>query len=148
MRGCGSGRESCPDQVRFRQLAEFPTSQLFGAALTRNSSQVSRRSQCKDGRFVETAMGPSTALRAWRPLWSTFNASFVPKAVSPWRCRRCYSIQSQEEELTRLPDINPKMLSVTKTTTPKGVVPPKELVFGRTFTGKREVMSRHSCCVY
>ncbi|KAL8916242.1 MAG: hypothetical protein Q9208_008640 [Pyrenodesmia sp. 3 TL-2023] len=51
-----------------------------------------------------------------------------------WHCRRPYSIKSQEEELARLPNINPDALSITKTTTPKELVPPEELVFGRTFT--------------
>lgn len=81
-------------------------------------------------------MGRNTIFRASRSLCFTSNASFVSKSVSPWRCRRCYSVQSQEEELTRLPDINPGTLSITKTTTPKRVVPPEELVFGRTFTGR------------
>lgn len=48
--------------------------------------------------------------------------------------RRPYSIQSQEEALSRLPDIDPSSLSITKTTTPKQIIPPEELVFGRTFT--------------
>lgn len=81
-------------------------------------------------------MGRSTILRASRPLWSTVNASYVSKSVSPWRCRRCYSVKSQEEQLTRLPDINPEALSITKATTPKPIQAPEELVFGRTFTGK------------
>lgn len=47
---------------------------------------------------------------------------------------RPYSIQSQEEEIAQLPDINPDALSITRTATPKQVLPPEELVFGRTFT--------------
>ena len=49
---------------------------------------------------------------------------------------RSYSIQSQEEKVAQLPDINPDTLSIARTTTPKPVQPPEELVFGRTFTGK------------
>ncbi|KAL8903962.1 MAG: hypothetical protein Q9207_003577 [Kuettlingeria erythrocarpa] len=51
-----------------------------------------------------------------------------------WHCKRPYSIQSQEEELARLPNINPDALSIIKTTTPKELLPPEQLVFGRTFT--------------
>ncbi|KAL8994753.1 MAG: hypothetical protein Q9169_005363 [Polycauliona sp. 2 TL-2023] len=51
-----------------------------------------------------------------------------------WQLRRAYSIQSQEETIAKLPQIDPNALSVTKTTTPKELVPPEELVFGRTFT--------------
>ena len=58
--------------------------------------------------------------------------NFTPQ----WHRRRPYSIQSQEEAIAQLPDINPGALSITRTTTPKQVLPPEELVFGRTFTGK------------
>ncbi|KAL8662717.1 MAG: hypothetical protein Q9202_004502 [Teloschistes flavicans] len=51
-----------------------------------------------------------------------------------WSLRRPYSIQSQEDAIAKLPNINPSALSITKTTTPKELVPPEELVFGRTFT--------------
>ncbi|KAL8697166.1 MAG: hypothetical protein Q9201_007275, partial [Fulgogasparrea decipioides] len=51
-----------------------------------------------------------------------------------WPCRRLYSIQSQEAAIAKLPNINPDALTITKTTTPKSLVPPEELVFGRTFT--------------
>ena len=49
--------------------------------------------------------------------------------------RRLYSIQSEQDALKRLPDIDPSKLTVTETTTPKKLLPPEELVFGRTFTG-------------
>ncbi|KAL8782720.1 MAG: hypothetical protein Q9213_005144 [Squamulea squamosa] len=51
-----------------------------------------------------------------------------------WHLRRPYSIQSQEDAIAKLPNIDPSALSITKTTTPKQLVPPEELVFGRTFT--------------
>ncbi|KAL8947624.1 MAG: hypothetical protein Q9222_006111, partial [Ikaeria aurantiellina] len=53
-----------------------------------------------------------------------------------WACTKKanYSIQSQEAAIAALPNINPSALSITKTTTPKELVPPEELVFGRTFT--------------
>ena len=57
------------------------------------------------------------------------------KHIVPLR-RAATSLQAQEQELAQLPGIDPGLLSVTQTTTPKKVVPPEELVFGRTFTGK------------
>ncbi|KAI4247391.1 MAG: hypothetical protein L6R42_009626 [Xanthoria sp. 1 TBL-2021] len=61
------------------------------------------------------------------------------KELSPhyrlnWQLRRLYSIQSQEDAIAKLPNIDPSALSITKTTTPKKLVPPEELVFGRSFT--------------
>ncbi|KAL9072240.1 MAG: hypothetical protein Q9161_003713 [Pseudevernia consocians] len=58
----------------------------------------------------------------------------LPKIISQWHRRRPYSIQSQEEAIARLPDINPGALSITRTATPKQILPPEELIFGRTFT--------------
>lgn len=63
--------------------------------------------------------------------------------IPQWSCRP-YSIQSQEEDIARLPDINLDALSITKATTPKPVLPPEELVFGRTFTGKHATAFPHS----
>ena len=56
--------------------------------------------------------------------------------IPQWHSPRQYSIQSQEEEIARLPDIDPGALSITKSTTPKQVLPPETLIFGRNFTGK------------
>jgi hypothetical protein len=36
---------------------------------------------------------------------------------------------------SKLPNIDPSKLEVTKTITPKQLVPNEDLVFGRTFTG-------------
>lgn len=49
--------------------------------------------------------------------------------IAAQRCRRAYSAQP------KLAELDPAKLSVTKTTTPKDLLPPEELVFGRTFTG-------------
>ena len=71
------------------------------------------------------------------------------KLVPQWHYRRPYSIQSQEEEIAQLPDINPGALSITRTTTPKPILPPEELIFGRTFTGKHATAfleSNHTLC--
>lgn len=37
--------------------------------------------------------------------------------------------------LAKLPGIDPSKLEITNATTGKDIVPPEELVFGRTFTG-------------
>ena len=58
------------------------------------------------------------------------------RSRAQWQSRRPYSIQSQEEAIAQLPGIDPSALSIARTTTPKQLVPPEELVFGRTFTGK------------
>jgi len=48
--------------------------------------------------------------------------------------RRVYSIQAESASIIKLQDIDPSRLSIQKSTTPKELVPPNELVFGRTFT--------------
>jgi branched-chain amino acid aminotransferase len=35
----------------------------------------------------------------------------------------------------KIQDINPTKLTIEKTTTPKDLLPPQELIFGRNFTG-------------
>lgn len=63
--------------------------------------------------------------------------SRVERSLTPWhrtQCPRPYSIQSDEAEIAQLPGINPESLSISKTTTPKELLPPEELVFGKNFT--------------
>lgn len=60
----------------------------------------------------------------------------IPRRPFPHRqCQRLYSIQSDEAAIARLPGINPEALSISRTTTPKELLPAEELVFGRNFTG-------------
>lgn len=67
-------------------------------------------------------------------LWSSKTLlSHSSKAQIP--IHRQYSIQSNEAAIKKLSGINPDLLSITTTNTPKDLVPPEELVFGRTFTG-------------
>ena len=54
-------------------------------------------------------------------------------ASTSWRSRS--TLQADEETLSKLPGLDASKLSITKTITPKKIVPPEELVFGRTFTG-------------
>jgi len=49
--------------------------------------------------------------------------------------KRPYSILSDEIALSRLPNIDPSKLQVTKTKSPKDLVPSEQLIFGRNFTG-------------
>jgi branched-chain amino acid aminotransferase len=55
--------------------------------------------------------------------------------LAAWEGSRSYSIQAKAASTAKLQDIDLSKLSITKTTTPKELVPPNELVFGRTFTG-------------
>ncbi|EON61196.1 branched-chain amino acid aminotransferase [Coniosporium apollinis CBS 100218] len=54
--------------------------------------------------------------------------------IAAQRCRRAYSLQIDTESDPKLAGIEPSKLSVAKTTTPKDLLPPEELVFGRNFT--------------
>jgi branched-chain amino acid aminotransferase len=67
-------------------------------------------------------------LRQLRPRGALFQQSPL-RLTAAWEALRTYSTEA------RLADIEPSKLSITKTTTPKELVPPNELVFGRTFTG-------------
>ena len=49
--------------------------------------------------------------------------------------KRSYNILSDEIALSRLPNIDPSKLQVTKTKSPKDLVPSEQLIFGRNFTG-------------
>lgn len=48
---------------------------------------------------------------------------------------RFYSIQPTSSTTPRLPELDPSKLEITQTTTPKELTPPKELAFGKKFTG-------------
>jgi branched-chain amino acid aminotransferase len=51
------------------------------------------------------------------------------------RCRRAYSIHADASVGTKIQDIDPTKLTITKTQTPKDLLPPEELIFGRNFSG-------------
>lgn len=51
------------------------------------------------------------------------------------QCLRAYSIQSSEAGTVKLPGIDPNAVSIVETITPKTLISPEELVFGRNFTG-------------
>ncbi|KAF2638158.1 branched-chain amino acid aminotransferase II [Massarina eburnea CBS 473.64] len=74
-----------------------------------------------------------------RLLSSLSRGSFRPFAAglsASLRCRsqRAYSLHADASVGTSIKDIDPAKLSITKTTTPKALLPPEELIFGRNFT--------------
>jgi hypothetical protein len=78
-------------------------------------------------RFLRRSQAPLKSLT--RP-HSLFCRSF---ASTSWRSRS--ALQADEDSLSKLPGLDASKLSITNTITPKKIVPPEELVFGRTFTG-------------
>ena len=68
-------------------------------------------------------------------LSSLFRRSLLLQTSSAQRCRRAYSIHADAPSGVKIQDIDPTKLSITKTTTPKDLLPPRELLFGRNFTG-------------
>src|SRR2546423_1410168 len=71
------------------------------------------------------------------PTSPTRSQSIVRRSFgsTTWRSRN--ALQADEESLSRLPGLDASKLSITETITPKKIVPPEQLVFGRTFTGLR-----------
>lgn len=99
-----------------------------------------------------SSLAPSTSAS-----WTTGSARLaVP--VSKWQCssnntnttsattRRSYSIHA-DHAVQRGLEIEPGKLSITKTTTPKDLVPNQELIFGHSFTGTY-ISSIHSTLLY
>ena len=60
----------------------------------------------------------------------------TPPRLIRERCQRWYSLHP-EQNVEKLQELDATQLQITKTTTPKQLTPPKDLVFGRTFTGTR-----------
>lgn len=52
-----------------------------------------------------------------------------PKLAAAFAYQRAYS------QAVQLREIEPSALTIEKTSAPKALIPPKELVFGKTFTG-------------
>lgn len=92
-------------------------------------------------------MATSIAPSLFRSLSTSFpRASHASKFITTERCRRWYSIHADAASATKLAEIDPSKLSITKSTTPKDLLPPEELVFGRTFTGTSpDATSKPSC---
>lgn len=78
-------------------------------------------------RLLRRTQAPLTALTRSECL---LHRSF---ATTCWQAQKV--LQADEESLARLPGLDASKLEITKTITPKKIVPPEELVFGRTFTG-------------
>lgn len=75
------------------------------------------------GRFVQQCS----------PLWRPWSASLRRVREPDWR--RTYSLRTGDASNEGLPGLDPSKLSITQTITPKDLVPPEQLIFGRNFTG-------------
>lgn len=88
-------------------------------------------------RLLRTPCGLSTRITTK----SDYSGRLLARPFSTsWR--RNGSLAVSDESLANLPGIDPSKLEVTKTITPKELVPNENLVFGQTFTGQS--MRRHS----
>src|SRR5262249_41281708 len=83
--------------------------------------------------MLERSLG-SLSRRRFTSLRSTY-ASTPPQLILGG-CRQWYSLYRQQN-VEKLQKLDPTQLQITKTTTPKQLTPPQDLVFGRTFTGTR-----------
>ncbi|MCJ1382609.1 branched-chain-amino-acid transaminase bat2 [Xylographa soralifera] len=75
-----------------------------------------------------------TCLRASRSALTEARAYAYQKQSILSQRRKASSLQAEEKAIKQLPGMDPSQLSITKSTTPKQLLPPEELVFGRTFT--------------
>ena len=82
--------------------------------------------------MLERSLG-SLSHRGSTLLRSTY-ASTPPRRILAC-CRREYSLHP-EQNVERLQELDSTQLQITKTATPKQLINPKDLVFGRAFTGK------------
>ncbi|KAH8665935.1 branched-chain-amino-acid aminotransferase [Tricladium varicosporioides] len=73
-------------------------------------------------------------LRQLRPRTAFKQSTSRLLAIAARESSRSYSIKADSASTIKPQDIDPSKLSITKTTTPKELVPPNELIFGRTFT--------------
>jgi hypothetical protein len=80
--------------------------------------------------------------RSSRLLSSLSNCAFRSPAAplsASLRCRtqtqRPYSIHADASVGSKIQDIDPTKLSITRTSSPKALLPPEDLIFGRNFTG-------------
>jgi hypothetical protein len=65
-----------------------------------------------------------------------FSASALVRRslLGTWRAQKSLGITARLYSTARLQGLDASQLSITKTTTPKELVPPEELIFGHTFT--------------
>lgn len=63
-------------------------------------------------------------------------ATRAPRLLTTCRTARLLSVKAEAASQAKERDIDPRKLQITKTTTPKGLSKPEDLVFGREFTGK------------
>ena len=71
-----------------------------------------------------------TSLRA-----AATQASRPASLSQQWRATRQYSIKPHAASTAQIQDLDPSKLTIEKTSKPKALKKPEELVFGRNFTG-------------
>lgn len=71
--------------------------------------------------------------------------SLPSRAIVSQRWQRFYSIKPETAATPSLPNIDPSKLTVTKTTTPKELIPQEQLLFGKTFTGENSPKKQRLC---
>ncbi|KAF2003230.1 branched-chain amino acid aminotransferase II [Amniculicola lignicola CBS 123094] len=76
------------------------------------------------------------ASRLLSSLSSSATRSSALELRASLRCRssRAYSLHAEASVGTKIKNIDPTKLTITKTTTPKALLPPEELIFGRNFS--------------
>lgn len=85
--------------------------------------------------LISRLLRPSTAARS---LTQTYRIESQLQKTQPFSSQwRLQKERLVEEDPSQLPNIDPSKLEVTKSITPKELVPNEDLVFGRTFTGKQ-----------
>ena len=135
--GCrGLGLSTCGGPRRKLRFRCFFSPRQHQRLMLIFSHTSQTRPQRRAISILFTAMVREALVRASRSYLFLRSPCPFPKFIPQWHHRRPYSIQSQEEAIAQLPDINPSALSITRTTTPKQILPPEELIFGRNFTGK------------
>jgi hypothetical protein len=86
---------------------------------------------CRDNMLLPRLLRRSA--QQCSPPWGIPSLRFRSLARPSWQ--RSYSLRTDDTSIKNLPGLDPSKLSITETITPKELVPPEELIFGRTFTG-------------
>jgi hypothetical protein len=137
-----------PRHLECRRMSRIRIAKATGGVYCRGSISTDRPSELNPDSISTGRAGKAlricptrhnstqvaTMLRQLRPR-SAFKRSPSRLIANVWETSRSYSIQAESASTIKLQEIDPSKLSITKSTTPKELVPPNELVFGRTFTG-------------
>ena len=72
---------------------------------------------------------------AFRSPAAPLSASLRCRTRTQTQTQRPYSIHADASVGSKIQDIDPTKLSITRTSSPKALLPPEDLIFGRNFTG-------------